>query len=97
MNNSSSSDSEESTDGIAFGNDYVEFESKVLVRGAARTLSAFKAGKKHATTLSYCINQRGIAITSSQRVKDAFEDACAAHGGIVYFNHEGAVVAENND
>ena len=97
MNDSSSSDLEGSIDGLAFGNDYVEFESKLLVRGAARTLSAFKAGKKHATTLSYRINQRGIAITSSQRVKDAFEAACAAHGGIVYFNKEGAVVAETND
>ena len=82
-------------DDPAFGNDYVEFETQVLVRGAEKTLSAFQAGHKHATTHSNRINQRGIAITSSERVKKAYDIACAANGGIFRFPKNGVAHADD--
>jgi hypothetical protein len=63
-----------------FGLEYVDFESKLLVRAAPNSLSAFKPKHPHGSTFSHGIHQLGLSITSSTRVLEAFKKANDAYG-----------------
>jgi hypothetical protein len=66
----------------AHGLDYVDVDIKVIVRGAAKTLTAFQPKWRHGTTRGHRIIQLGCALTSSCHVSDAYQEALKKGGCI---------------
>ena len=66
----------------AFGNDYIEMETKVIIRAAENSLTAFQPEFTHGSTVSYNVEQLGVAMTSSKRVLDAYNEAIRSATGI---------------
>lgn len=64
----------------AFGSDFVDFSARIIVRGASNTMMAFRPANLHGTTYSHRVDQYNVALTSTQRVLDAFEKALSAGG-----------------
>jgi len=63
-----------------FGNDYVEYDTRVIIRGAENTLTAFQPAYYHGSTASHKVRQIGVAMTSSKRVYDVYKKAVNSGG-----------------
>lgn len=64
----------------AFGGDFVDYLSHVIVRGARNTMMVFQPDHPHGTTVSYRVDQVSLALTSTMHLLLAYEKAKAAGG-----------------
>jgi hypothetical protein len=55
----------------AYGLDYVDFETRVIVRAAAGTMTAFRPEFLHGTTNGHRVQQQGVACTVSSHIVKA--------------------------
>jgi hypothetical protein len=54
------------------GLDFVEFETRVIVRAAPGTMTLLQPRYMHGTTRGHRVIQLGVSMSSSQHVSDAF-------------------------
>lgn len=63
-----------------FGNDYVEYETRIIVRGKENSMTAFQPKFLHGSTVSYRVDQIGVCETATNRIKVAHDKAVASGG-----------------
>ena len=83
----------EDAPGENLGGNFVDVSLRVIVRGAADTLCAFKPGYLHGTTVaSPSVHRSGIVVAFSKHILDSFLQALekAGEGGIIpiYSRHK---------
>jgi hypothetical protein len=70
-------------EGPVCGGDYVDFISRVIARGAASSLTAFRPGDLHGTTPLINVVHAGLCQSSSKKALAAYQKALASKKGVV--------------
>ena len=66
--------------------DYVDFETRTIIRAGAGSMFAYQPSRMHGTTVGHRIRQHGTCSTSSRHIRDA--QAASRDGLITREEHE---------